>query len=382
MSERHKIVIAGAGGMGKAAGLLLRELGDFEVDLYLGDSDVDKARTTAAWVCEGSSRPGLVEAFAAPAEGTSPELDAVLSGAHLLLDCLPGAEAPRMAGLALRHRLHYANLTEYVSETNQIIEMARGADRGFVLQTGLAPGFVNVLGHGLFQRFCREHGVEKADTLAMRVGALTSTAHPPHYYGFTWNSLGVATEYVKPAIVVRDYQRTTRPSLSDRRTILIRGVAYEEDLTSGGAADLPAHLEGRVRNLDYKTLRYPGHYGWVEGLVEQMKYEGVPEAEYPDRLLAKMSAVVPFTNDDLVVVFAAVEGADARGVRHRIESSHLILPSRIGGHVLEAIQSTTTAGLAESARLLLLDQPKGVILQSQIDPEQFMTGPFVSKIYG
>jgi len=382
MSERHKIVIAGAGGMGSAAGLLLRELGDFDVDLYLGDADVTKARTAAAWTCDGSNRPGLVETFLVPTEGSSPEFDAVLAGADLLLDCLPGTEAPRMAGLALKHRLHYANLTEYVDETNQIIELARGADRGFVLQTGLAPGYVNVLGHGLFQRFCREHGVDKVDSMAMRVGALTSTAHPPHYYGFTWNSLGVATEYVKPAIVVRDFRRTTQPSLSERRTILIRGVAYEEDLTSGGAADLPAFLEGRVRNLDYKTLRYPGHYGWVESLVDQMKYEGVPEEDYPDRLLKKMSETVPFTNDDLVVVFAAVEGADSHGVRHRIESSRLIRPSRIGGHVIEAIQSTTAAGLAESARMLLLDQPKGVILQSQIDPDHFMAGPFVSKIYG
>ena len=67
--------------------------------------------------------------------------------------------------------------------------------------------------------------------------------------------------------MLRDFQRTTRPSLSERCTVVIDGVTYEEDLTSGGAADLPAALEGKVRHLDYKTLRYPGHYAWIEQRV-------------------------------------------------------------------------------------------------------------------
>src|SRR5436305_8991968 len=214
MSKRHQVVIAGAGGMGSAVGLLLRELGDFEVDLFLGDANGERARGAAAWVREGSLKPGEVHAFHLPLEGTNAELDEALSRADILLDCLPGREAPRMARLARRHDLHYANLTEHVEETEEIQEIAQGSARGFLLQTGLAPGYVNVLGHSLYQRFCREQGTDGADRLEMRVGALTTPARPPHYYGFTWSPSGVATEYVKPATVVRDFQRTTRPSLS------------------------------------------------------------------------------------------------------------------------------------------------------------------------
>src|SRR5260370_26323368 len=126
---------------------------------------------------------------------------------------------------------------------------------------------MDVVGSGLFQRFCRQHQVTTAAAVQMRVGALTTTARPPHYYGFTWSSIGVATEYVEPATVIRDGKRTTRPSLSDRETILIHRVLYEEALTSGGAADLPQVLAGRVDRLDYQTLRYPGHYPWVRSLL-------------------------------------------------------------------------------------------------------------------
>lgn len=377
MSRKHQVVIAGAGGMGSAVGLLLRELGDFEVDLFVGDANAERAKTAAAWIREGSERPGDVHSFHLPAEGTNTELDEALTQAHILLDCLPGKEAPRMARLARQFDLHYANLTEHVKETEEIQEIAEGSERGFLLQTGLAPGYIDVLGHHLFQRFRRESGAATADRLEMRVGALTTNARPPHYYGFTWSSIGVATEYVEPATVIRDFQRTQRPSLSDRATVLIDGIAYEEDLTSGGAADLPYALEGKVRHLDYKTLRYPGHYAWVDGLLAQ-----VPEgADRPEHLLKKMEEVIPFMDDDVVVLYAAVEGRGTDGLLRRIEKSRSIRSCRIGARALKAIQSTTTAGLAESARLLLNEKIQGVCLQSQIDPDHFMAGPFVAEIY-
>src|SRR3954453_20554807 len=184
MSDKHQVVIAGAGGMGSAVGLLLRELGDFEVDLFIGDADAGKARTAAAWIREGSLKPGEVHPFHLPPAGTSSEFDAALTRSDILLDCLPGKEAPRMAKLARRHDLHYANLTEHVEETEEIQQIAQGSSRGFLLQTGLAPGYVNVLGHSLYQRFCREQGTDGADRLEMRVGARTPTAQPPPYSAF------------------------------------------------------------------------------------------------------------------------------------------------------------------------------------------------------
>jgi saccharopine dehydrogenase-like NADP-dependent oxidoreductase len=378
MHKRYKIVIAGAGGMGSAAGLLLRELGDFEADLYVGDADAKRAREAAAWIREGSEKRGAVEAFPLPAAGSDPLVEGLLDDADILLDCLPGSEAPRMARLAREHRLHYANLTEHVRETEEILEIAAGAETGFILQTGLAPGFVNVLGHGLFQRFCRDHRVGTVDTLAMRVGALTTTAHAPHYYGFTWSSIGVATEYVEPATVIRDFVKTTRPSLSDRAGLVIDGICYEEALTSGGAADLPGFLEGKVRHLDYKTLRYPGHYAWVESVLQ----EAPAEADRIEHLLARMHDAVPLVEEDLVVIFAAVQGRAADGLIRRIEQSFLIRPRRIGARTLKAIQATTASALAESARLLLDPAgPRGVCLQSQIDLEELMAGPFVGAVY-
>ena len=391
MGVKSNIAIAGAGGVGSATGLLLREIGDFDVDIYIGDGDPDKANKTAEWIREGSSKKGIVEAFTMPWKGTNESFDAILKEADIVLDCLPGSEAPRIASLAKKHDLHYANLTEHVKETEKIKKIAEDAERGFILQTGLAPGFINVLANGLFKQFCEIYEVDKVNYVSMKVGALTQCAFPPHYYGFTWSPIGVATEYLEPAIVIRDYKKTKLPSLSERKTVVINGVTYEEALTSGGAADLPDVLEGKVKNLDYKTLRYPGHYSWIENLlkdIDELYRTGIPyyEGSRADKLQKKMEEFVPTTRDDvisndIVVIYSSVQGKDKKGTLRIIEEWYEIRPTWIGNKYLRAIQSTTAAALAESARMLLSERYRGAITQSMIDPKEFMNGPFVSYIY-
>ena len=296
----------------------------------------------------------------------------------IILDCLPGRFAPAMARAALRFDAHYVNLTEYVAETKEIMELAKDAETGFGLQSGVAPGFVNVLGKALFEEFCAEYGVESAESLEMRVGALGRNAVGPHFYNFTWSPIGVATEYIKPTEVVRNHEFKTMPSLSERRTIWVDGLLLEEDLTSGGAADIPQAYQKQIANIDYKTFRYPGHWSWVEEQIANMP-EGVDIINELERLmLSEISAV----EEDLIIVYAGVEGKDASGSLRRIEASYRVEPIQIGGAKLRAIQSTTAAGMAEVARILLEGNHKGILLQSQIDPVSYLNGPFAGAIYG
>ena len=365
-----RILVAGSGGIGRAVGLLLQELGDLDVELIFGDADMAQVKAAIAFA-------GTGESVQIPFHGTTDALEAALAGADLVLDCLPGGQAPRVAGWALEHGCHYANLTEYVAQTNEILAMTKGAKTGFALQCGLAPGFVNVLGNKLFQDFTRRFGVDKVDVLKMRVGALTRNAEAPHFYGFTWSPIGVATEYVKDAVVVRDWNQTDVDSLAEVQTLLIDGVPYEEATTSGGAADMPDALAGRVRHLDYKTLRYPGHWAWVRRQLEAI-------GEVPDRvaqLQDRMLSAIPQMEDDVVVVYAAVEGRTPTG-RRRLDAAYKVLPMELGGQRLRAIQSTTAAGLAECARLLLTDEVRGPLLQSQLPCEGFLNGPYCSAVYG
>ena len=153
MFAKHRIAIVGAGGIGRAVGLILAEKNEFPVELFIGDAYEKVAHEAAAWITEGIGRSDVVTAFAMPMEGTSEEMIEVFKTCEVVLDCLPGSQAPRIARLAKTYNMHYANLTEYVKETNEVVEIASSSDRGFILQTGLAPGFINVLGNKLFQDF-------------------------------------------------------------------------------------------------------------------------------------------------------------------------------------------------------------------------------------
>lgn len=373
----YKIFVAGTGGIGEAAALLFREWSEGELKLYLGD--VSEARLLEAkdFVIGGSQRKGDVETVLMSPEGVNDQMQAAFEECEVLLDCAPGRQAPRLARFARDFKMHYANLTEYVAETDAIIEIAKGAETGFVLQTGLAPGFVNVMAMSLYNKFVARFENEKVERIAMKVGALTAHAHAPHFYGFTWSPIGVATEYVKTVRVVRDYKRVQLPSLSERERIIINGFPYEADLTSGGAANLPRYFEGRARNLEYKTLRHEGHYDWVDGLIKHLAFD----KKLPQNLENEMLDKVPSVDDDFVIVHASVEGFDSTGARRMVEDAIHVKPLEINGKHLRAIQTTTASALVECADMLSSNKHKGVIMQSDIEPDEFLNGSFVSKVY-
>jgi len=378
MKTHHTIIIAGAGGIAEAVGLLLMEWSEVHPTLFIGDRIPEKAKKVAEWITQGATKSCVVQDFYLPEEGITDEMKVLFDEGDIILDCLPGSQAPRIAQFAKDFHLHYANLTEYVAETEAIMTLAKDAKTGFALQTGLAPGYIDLLAHGLFQEFCRDFGVDKVEKLELKVGALTNHAVAPHYYGFTWSPVGVATEYLKDTIVLRDYKKTVLPSLSERASIIIDGITYEDDLTSGGAADLPDALSGKVRSLDYKTLRHPGHYAWVaQQLSDSDKSDTAIKI-----LQEKMEATIPHIEDDQIVLYAAVEGKDSNGVLRRREIAKRILPQQVGNHQLRAIQTTTAAPLAQTAQMLLEGTHSGIILQSQIDPATFLNGNYIVPVYG
>ena len=380
MQKPHKIAIVGAGGIGRAVGLILAEMSEVAPEIFIGDAYIESAEEAASWILDGVTAPSSVHAFDMPFEGVNEDMRRVFAQCEIVLDCLPGSQAPRIAQLAKDFKMHYVNLTEYVNETNQVIEIAKEASTGFVLQTGLAPGFINIVANALYKLFCEDYGVEKVDYIGMKVGALTQNAAAPHFYGFTWSPIGVATEYVKEAIAIRNFEKTNVPALSELETIIIDGTTFEVDLTSGGAADLPDAFAGVAKKLDYKTIRYPGHYGWVQDILNANA--GKPSDERIDALQNEMLSNIPHLEDDIVVIHANVIGKDSKGTLRAIEKVYFIEPMEVGNHILRAIQTTTAAPMCECARMLLEGDYQGPVFQSQLDPFSFMEGVYVSEVYG
>ncbi|MEO6191096.1 MAG: saccharopine dehydrogenase C-terminal domain-containing protein, partial [Saprospiraceae bacterium] len=307
--EKNKFIIAGAGGIGRAVGLILADNPGFDSEILIGDIDKNLAQEVSQWILEGSSTICSVEAFEINPITLTNEMDYVFKSGDIILDCLPGTEAPRMASFALTYGMHYVNLTEYVRETDEIIEMVKDANTGFILQSGLAPGYINILASKLHKDFSEKYNTTKVDSIKMRVGALTKNVEAPHFYAFTWSPIGVATEYIKEANILSNGKLISIPALSETKERIIGGIMYEEDFTSGGAADLPEYYKDKTMNLDYKTLRYPGHFNWVR---QQIKEIGASSNLVKD-LLERMQLAIPYIEDDLIVIYASVSAKDKQG---------------------------------------------------------------------
>ncbi len=124
-------------------------------------------------------------------------------------------------------------------------------------------------------------------------------------------------------------------------------------------------------------MRHEGHYKWVEGLIKKLPFDGNLPQNLEDVMLEK----VPSVEDDFVIVHSSVEGFDLTGRRRMVEKAFHIKPLEINGHFLRAIQTTTAAPLVECADMLATNKFKGAILQSDIDPKEFLNGKFVSRVY-
>ncbi len=95
-----------------------------------------------------------------------------------------------------------------------------------------------------------------------------------------------------------------------------------------------------------------------------------------------MEAEIPHIEDDQIVLYAAVEGKDKKGILRRQEIAKQIQPLQIGRHRLRAIQTTTAAPMVQAIQWLLETRPKGIILQSQLDARTFLNGEFIVPVYG
>ena len=120
---------------------------------------------------------------------------------------------------------------------------------------GLAPGLAGILAVTGAKEF------EHLDAIRMRVGGLPQHPRPPLDYQIVFSAEGLINEYVEPSEAIRNGVRTSVPSMHDLEEITFPPPfgTLEAFNTSGGASMLPHMFEGRVKELDYKTIRYRGH---------------------------------------------------------------------------------------------------------------------------
>ena len=150
------------------------------------------------------------------------------------------------------------------------------------------------------------------------------------------------------------------------------GVRYEAFNTSGGLGTLCETLDGKVRELNYKTVRYQGHRDQMLLLVNELRLH-----ERRELLKEILENAVPVTFQDVVVTFCTVTGT-RNGQLVQVSDARKIYHESIGNENWSAIQITTAAGVCTVLDLHVSGKlpPSGFVRQEEVDYREFLANRF------
>ncbi len=300
------------------------------------------------------------------------ELAEFVAGVDVVVSAAPYFLNKTIAQACATAGVSYFDLTEDVETTAFVQRLAPTAPRAtFMPQCGLAPGAINIVGGSLAS------SLEQVRNCEMRVGALPLNASNQMKYYLSWSTAGLINEYCQVGEALHGGKLVTTMPLDGVERITIDGTEYEAFNTSGGVATMCQTFAGRVGELNYKTMRYPGHRDLMKFLLQDLNL--APRQELVTQIFDQE---VPLTESDVVVFYVSVVGCERGGLRQRsfLRKMH---GDRIHGRKLNAIQLTTAAGVVGVLELYARKKlGPGFVKQESVSLENFLGTRWGGRVYG
>jgi saccharopine dehydrogenase-like NADP-dependent oxidoreductase len=353
-----RVAILGAGKIGISIATLL-EITEFVEAIVLGDvrlvEDLDGLRKTRFQALDIEASDALASLIQS--------CDAIVSAAPYFLN-------KGIATACARVGRPYFDLTEDIETTRFVRELSHGTSQMFMPQCGLAPGAVNIIGSGLAR------SLRSVRSLEMRVGALPLSASNQMKYYLSWSTAGLINEYCQLGEALYQGRRIDTVPLDGVERLTIDGVEYEAFNTSGGVATMCETFEGKLADLSYKTLRYPGHRDLMKFLLYDLNLNQKREL-----LTQIFDQEVPLTFSDVVVIYVNSVGSDESGLIQR-SFVKKIYAGTVLERSLSAIQLSTAAGVAAVLELFARGElESGFVKQESVSLERFFKTQWGGLVY-
>jgi lysine 6-dehydrogenase len=314
-----KILVLGAGRMGYGAAFDLVHNSPHVTSVTVADFDLKKAEEVVSKV--GGTR---IEARHIDAANYD-DVARLMRGHDAAISCVNYWLNESLSRAAIETGTNFCDLggNNYVVDAQLALDAeAKTAGINIIPDCGLAPGMVSILAM---------HGAAKFDEIEeihIRVGGLPQDPQPPLNYQLVFSVEGLINEYVEVARVIRDGKITEVESMTE-----IEGLAFdgfpplEAFQTSGGTSTLPDTFLGRIRELDYKTIRYAGHCEKFKAMID-LGLSSSDEIDVdsarvtPRKVLGELlQKNLPADGPDYVLVrldFVGKKSGESRGLRYDI----------------------------------------------------------------
>jgi saccharopine dehydrogenase-like NADP-dependent oxidoreductase len=354
-----KLILLGAGKIGDAILNLLSHSGDYEITV--ADRDAERLNYV-----DRENFPNVTTVCADLSDQNT--ISQLIQGHEVTLSACPYFLTPIIASAAKTANSHYFDLTEDVESTRIVKQLAQDATCAFVPQCGLAPGFISIVANDVAKKF------DSLRDVSMRVGALPTFPNNALKYNLTWSTDGLINEYCNPCEAIVDGKLRETSALEEIEHFSLDGIDYEAFNTSGGLGTLCETLLGRVQNLNYKTVRYPGHRDIVKMLIRDLE---LGKLERRPILKDVLETSIPMTKQDVVLVFVSVIGMRA-GRLEQESYAKKIYAQEVNGQLLSAIQLTTASGICAMVDMLIQGKlpQRGLVRQEQASLADFTANRF------
>jgi len=245
------ILVLGAGRMGHGAVFDLIHNSPAVERVTVADFDLKKAEAVASAV--GTSRVDARQIDASIYD----DVVKLMRGRDSVISCVNYWYNVALSKAAIETGANFCDLggNNYIVDEQLALDTeAKAAGINIIPDCGLAPGMVSILAM---------HGAAKFDSVEeihIRVGGLPQDPQPPLNYQLVFSVEGLINEYIEVARVIRDGQIIEVESMTEIESLTFDDFPpLEAFQTSGGTSTLPDTFLGKIRELDYKTIRYAGH---------------------------------------------------------------------------------------------------------------------------
>ena len=190
----------------------------------------------------------------------------LMRGHDSVISCVNYWHNVSLSKAAIETRTNFCDLggnNYIVDEQLALNAEAQAAGINIIPDCGLAPGMVSILAMHGAARF------DQVEEIHIRVGGLPQDPQPPLNYQLVFSVEGLINEYVEVARVIRDGKITIVDSMTELESLSFDGFPpLEAFQTSGGTSTLPDTFFGRLKELDYKTIRYAGHCEKFKAMID------------------------------------------------------------------------------------------------------------------
>jgi saccharopine dehydrogenase-like NADP-dependent oxidoreductase len=236
----------------------------------------------------------------------------VLGGSQCVVGCADPRLNLTIAHVCLAIGAHYCDAGGIDAVSESVLDLdvqAREKKLWLIPNCGLAPGLANVLCLLGLEEF------DEADHAHVRVGDITLGADPEADYRVSTSPQKMIEDYTNPAYVIQDGVLTAVPPLSRVEHIFFEepyGVLEASCTAVSGTALIGSFID-KVRNLDIKTIKRPGHADqWrfliALGFADRRSIDLRTHLTYRDVLLRRLRSLIDDTRPEAVLLRVLVGG--------------------------------------------------------------------------